>query len=164
MPNPPKNMACIRKPDRTVIKPRRVFWDVFNLLGAFWLTFYLLILTAAAFNYARIERLVGSPYKTALIFGIAVVIAVLLLGMMFKKDKIVLKGNKLILVHKFLFLSRKEYADLSRIKDIQVAYNPATDRYYLSIITDDNMLAFGKSIPIQDLQWTRDFIIYSMTR
>ena len=70
----------------------------------------------------------------------------------------------MILVHKFLFLSRKEYADLSRIKDIQVAYNPATDRYYLSIITDDNMLAFGKSIPIQDLQWTRDFIIYSMTR
>ena len=93
MPNPPKNMACIRKPDRTVIKPRRVFWDVFNLLGAFWLTFYLLVLTAAAFNYARIERLVGSPYKTALIFGIAVVIAVLLLGMMFKKIKLSLKAT-----------------------------------------------------------------------
>ena len=83
---------------------------------------------------------------------------------MFKKDKIVLKDGRLILVHKFLFISNKEYADLGRIRDIQAVYNPAADSYYLAIITDDNMLAFGRGVPTEALQWIRDFVIYAMTR
>ena len=89
---------------------------------------------------------------------------ILFIGLMFKKDKIVLKDGRLILVHKFLFISNKEYADLGRIRDIQAVYNPAADSYYLAIITDDNMLAFGRGVPTEALQWIRDFVIYAMTR
>lgn len=163
-PQPPADIICIKKEDRTIIKPRRTFWSILSLLGAFWLFFYLVVLAAAAFNYPRVERMVGSPLQTAIIFAAAAALAILFIGLMFKKDKIVLKDGRLILVRKFLFLSRKDYADLNRIRDIQVVYNPATDRYYLAVITDDNMLAFGKSMPTEALQWVRDFIIYTMTR
>lgn len=163
-PKTPKDIACFNKEGRTIIKPRRIFWDVFKLLGAFWLTFYLAIIALAAFNFQRVERLIGSPTKTVIVFTVAILLAVLFIGILFKKGKIILKDGKLVIVQKFLFFSRKEYADLNRIKDIQVAYNPTTERYYLSIITDDNMLAFGKSMPIENLQWIRDLIIYRMTR
>lgn len=163
-PKTPADIVCIKKADRTVIRPKRMFWDIFSLLGAFWLCFYLLVLAAAAFNYSRVERMIGSPAQTAVIFAAAFLLAVLFIGLMFKKDKIVLKDGRLILVHKFLFISNKEYADLSRIRDIQAVYNPAADSYYLAIITDDNMLAFGRGVPTEALQWIRDFVIYTMTR
>ena len=163
-PKTPADIVCIKKADRTVIRPKRMFWDIFSLLGAFWLCFYLLVLAAAAFNYSRVERMIGSPAQTAVIFAAAFLLAVLFIGLLFKKDIIVLKDGRLILVHKFLFISNKEYADLSRIRDIQAVYNPAADSYYLAIITDDNMLAFGRGVPTEALQWIRDFVIYTMTR
>ena len=88
--------------------------------------------------------------------------AVFFIGLMFKKDKIVIKDGRVILVHKILFVSRKKYAPLDRIRDIRVVYDPAADRYYLAVITDTDMLAFGRSVPVEALQWTRDFIIYLM--
>ncbi len=163
-PKAPKDVVCIKKSDRTIIKPKRMFWNVLSLLAAFWLFFYLLILLIAALNYTRIERMIGSPLQTIVFFVVTVGLAVLFLGLMFRKDKIVIKDNKLILVHKFLFLSAKEYIHLDKIRDIQVVYNPASDSYYLAIITDDNMLAFGKSTPVEGLQWARDFIIYMMVK
>ena len=149
-PKTPADVVCVKKADRTIIRPKRMCWDIFSLLGAF--------------NYSRVERMIGSPAQTAVIFAAAVLLAVLFIGLMFKKDKIVLKDGRLILVHKFLFISNKEYADLSRIRDIQAVYNPAADSYYLAIITDDNMLAFGRGVPTEALQWIRDFVIYAMTR
>ncbi len=157
----PKDITLIKKEDRTVIRGQKTFWDIFSLLGAFWLFFYLLVLAGAAYNYTRIVEMSGSPLLTAVFFVLAVLLAVFFIGLMFKKDKIVIKDGRLIMVHKILFVSRKEYAELNRIRDIQVVYNPASDRYYLAVITDDNMLAFGKSMPIEDLQWVRDFIIYT---
>ena len=127
-PKTPADIVCIKKADRTVIRPKRMFWDIFSLLGAFWLCFYLLVLAAAAFNYSRVERMIGSPAQTAVIFAAAFLLAVLFIGLMFKKDKIVLKDGRLILVHKFLFISNKEYADLSRIRDIQIAETPVDER------------------------------------
>ncbi len=157
----PKDIILIKKEDRTVIRAQKTFWDIFSLLGAFWLFFYLLVLAGAAYNYTRIVEMTGSPLLTAAFFVLAVLLAVFLIGLMFKKGKIVIKDGRMIMVHKILFISRKEYAELNRIRDVQVVYNPASDRYYLAVITDDNMLAFGKSMPVEDLQWVRDFIIYT---
>ena len=39
-PKTPADIVCIKKADRTVIRPKRMFWDIFSLLGAFWLCFY----------------------------------------------------------------------------------------------------------------------------
>ena len=163
-PKAPKAITCIQKTDRTIIKPKKMFWDILNLLAGFWLFFYLLVLAGAIFNYEKVERMIGSPLQTAVFFIVTVGLAIFFLALMFKKDKIVIKDNKLILVHKFLLFSAKEYINLEKIRDIQVVFNPASNRYYLAIITDDNMLAFGKSTPIEGLQWARDFIIYMMVK
>ncbi len=161
-PPPPEEIVLIKKSDRTIIKPQRIFWSIFSLLGVFWLGFYLLLLAIAALNYEQISRLVGSALQTGLFFTLAVALAVFFIGLMFKKDKIVIKDGRVILVHKILFVSRKKYAPLDRIRDIRVVYDPAADRYYLAVITDTDMLAFGRSVPVEALQWTRDFIIYLM--
>ncbi len=161
-PPPPEEIVLIKKSDRTIIKPQRIFWSIFSLLGVFWLGFYLLLLAIAALNYEQIARLVGSALQTGLFFTLAVALAVFFIGLMFKKDKIVIKDGRVILVHKILFVSRKKYAPLDRIRDIRVVYDPAADRYYLAVITDTDMLAFGRSVPVEALQWTRDFIIYLM--
>ena len=163
-PKAPQDIVCLQKPDRTIIRPKKMFWSILSLLGAFWLFFYLLVLTGALLNYSKVERMIGSPIQTLIFFAVTIGLALFFIGLMFKKDKIVLKDGKLILVHKILFLSGKEYVNLSQIRDIQVVFNPAANRYYLAIITDDKMLAFGKSTPIEGLQWTRDFIIYEMTK
>ena len=161
-PKVPQDIVLVEKADRTIVKPRRVFWSILSLLGAFWLFFYLLVLAGAAYNFGRLVQLTGSVAQTSLFFALAVALAIFFIGLMFKKDKIVLKDGRLILVNKILFISRKEYADLNRIRDIQVVYDPSVDRYYLAVITDDSMLAFGKSVPMEALQWVRDFIIFRM--
>ena len=162
IPQKSQNINLIEKKDRIIIKPRRLFWSIPKLLGVFWLTFYLIILFIAAFYYEYTARFIGSTPKTIFAFCFLVLLAVFFIGLMFKKDKLVIKNGRLILVNKIFFISYKEYAHLDDIRDIQVVYNPTADRYYLAVITDKNMLAFGKAMPLEDLQWIRDYLIFKI--
>lgn len=162
---PTNYVSCSVRPDKTVIKPKRLLWDALSIVGALWLFFFSLIAAGAAFNYERLAAMSGSPVKTGLILGLIILLLAFLWLVLLQQDKIVIKENKLILVHKFLLISRKDdETKLNAIKDVTVTYDPATDRYYLAVIGRDRVLAFGKKMPVEDLQWVRDFIISEAIR
>ena len=79
---------------------------------------------------------------------------------LFRKDKIVVKRDKIVIVHKFMLFSRKNNEiKKADIEAVEVTVNPATGRYYLSIISDNRTAIFGKKIPIEDLRWVKKFLI-----
>jgi len=162
---PTKYVSFQVRPDKTILKPKRLLWDALSIVGALWLAFFTLITAGAISHYDRIAELSASPAQTAFVMGLAVLVLAVLWLLLLQQDKIVIKENKLILVHKFLLLSRKnDETRLDAIKDVTVTYDPATDRYYLAIIGRDRVLAFGKKMPVEDLQWVRDFIIREAIR
>lgn len=162
---PTKYVSCSVRSDKTVIKPKRLLWDPLSIVGALWLAFFSIITAAAANFHQQLIPLLGGPLKTYALLASATVVLLSLWLILLQQDKIVIKAGKLILVHKFLLLARKEdETSLGGIKDIAVTYNPSTDRYYLAIIGKDRVLTFGKKMPIEDLQWVRDFIISEIVR
>lgn len=80
--------------------------------------------------------------------------------MLFRKDKIVIKPHKIIIVHKFMLFSRKNNELIKDdIESIDVAFTPATERYFVAISSDNKTMVFGKKLPIEDLRWVRQFLI-----
>lgn len=163
--NPPKCIECTKSSDKMVIKPAGTSWDALSIIGAFWLTFLALILALAFSQHHRLTVMAGSVLKVDFALAIATIVLALLMMALFKKDKLVIKENRLILVHKFMLISRKaDETKLSDIQDIQVVYNPYNERYYLSIVSSNRIIAFGRKMPIECLQWVRDFIIYEIMK
>jgi hypothetical protein len=52
-----------------------------------------------------------------------------------------------------------DYLSKDDIVSVDIGHNPLTDRYYLSVITNNRSFVFGKNMPIEDLRWVRGFII-----
>ena len=102
-----------------------------------------------------------------LILGMVAVAIMLFLGFswLFKREKIVIKDNRIILIYRFFLLSRKnDDVDFDRLKDIEIMYNPVNDRHYLALITQYNIAAFGTKMPIKDLRWVKKFLIHEILK
>ena len=50
------------------------------------------------------------------------------------------------------------------IEAIEVTENPATGRYFVSIISGDNTITFGSKMSIKDLQWIKKFLIHEIVK
>ena len=48
------------------------------------------------------------------------------------------------------------------IEAIEVTENPATGRYFVSIISEDNTITFGAKMKIKDLHWIKRFLIHEI--
>ena len=117
------------------------------------------LLLFAGFNAETVKsRFSTDVILTFCIIGLFI-IAVSVMAL-FRKDKIVVKQDKIVIVHKFMLFSRKNTEIKKRdIEAVDVTVNPATGRYYLSIISDARTAIFGKKIPIEDLRWVKKFLI-----
>ena len=70
-----------------------------------------------------------------------------------------------ILGHNIIFLRMyAEFLPKNQIEAVDVGHNPTTDRYYLSVISHDRSMVFGKNMPVSDLQWVRGYIIREIVR
>ena len=155
----PPTIAFVRKRDKTVIKARKIFWDAYNIIAWFCLLLFGGVLLFASFN----AEVVSSHFSREFILAFYVVglfiIAASVIAL-FRKDKIVVKRDKIVIVHKFMLFSRKNNEiKKADIEAVEVTVNPATGRYYLSIISDNRTAIFGKKIPIEDLRWVKKFLI-----
>lgn len=146
----PKDTILVRKKDKKVIKVSHIIWDAYNflLLGA------LLVLWSGVLLLFFAER----------ICPLTAVIAILLLLWLtilhFRRDKIAVKKDKLVVVHKFPFRNFKnDEVFKDEIEAIDITENPATGRLFLSIYSNSKTIIFGKKLPLQDLQWVRAFLI-----
>lgn len=153
----PPSIAYVRKADKTVIKSRKIIWDAYNIIAWF------IIITAALFLTFAITTYVPEEHESHWLIASYFTGAAILIGAvyaLFRKDKIVIKPQKIIIVHKFMLFSRKK-DELKKddIESIDVTFNPATERYFVAIASDEKTLIFGKKLPIEDLRWVKKFLI-----
>lgn len=154
----PQTIAYVRKADKTVIKARKIRWDAYNLI--MWFCIFVLgsAFITALFSYLKQESERNSWVIAGYIVGLLFVLA--LVYSLFRKDKIVIKREKIIIVHKFMLFSRKkDELRKDEIEAIDVTVNPATERYFVAISSDEKTLVFGKKLPIDDLRWVKKFLI-----
>lgn len=164
-PTAPPTIIMSKREDRIVITRRKMNWNAYALIGAVWLFFYTLILAGATYFYPKISQASGSPLYVIFFLLIGYCLWATFAFMLFKRDKIVLKDDRLILMRKFLIFSRKiDEIDINNIKDIEVTFNPATGTYYLSIIGGDRIITFGRKLSVTNLHWLKNFIIYEITK
>ncbi len=157
----PSSVSFVRKRDKIVLKVRKILWDAYNLLA--WLAiimvgFVLVVILTNLENFK--EESTSTIYTLA---GIAVIIIIAAVQVLFRKEKLVLKKNKIVNTHKYMLFSTKHNQMLKKdIEEIEVTQNPATGRFFVSIISDDNTITFGAKLPIEDLKWIKSFLIHEI--
>lgn len=146
----PKETILVRKRNKKVIKVSHVIWDAYNFI----LLAFLLMLWCGLIAFVLSGRICSIS---------AIVVAALLLWLTilhFRRDKIAVKKDKLVIVHKFPLRNFKNDELFKKdIEAIEITENPATGRFFLSIFSNSKMVIFGKKLPLQDLQWVRAFLI-----
>ena len=149
----PSSIAWVRKRDKSVIKNRKIRFDGYNILGG------LFVIIGALFLATCYETILQKP--TMIFFSCCLIVIMVLATLkVLTKDKIIIKPKKIVIVHKTFFLSRKKYEIMKdEIEMIDVAFNPASERYFIAIIGCGKTLIFGKKVPIEDLRWIKKFLI-----
>ncbi len=157
----PDNIKYVRRKDKIVIKRRNV-WDIYNLIA--WIIIALVGVSVAVgisgSTMPEQPRPIFYVYTAAALFWI--VTAVLIL---FRKEKLVIKKQKIVNTYKYMLYSTK-HNEMQKddIESIEVAENPATGRHFVSIISDNNTITFGSKLPIADLQWIKKFLIHEIIK
>ncbi len=148
----PAAVDYVRKKDKTVIKVRKILWDAYNLIT--WVLMAVLgWMLAYSFYIYGFGAINWISYAGAAVLG-ACIFA------LFRKDKIAIKKHKIVIVHKFMLFSRKKDEVAKKdIEAVEVALNPASGRYFLSIVADDKTLIFGKKLSTESLKWVRNFLV-----
>ena len=118
----------------------------------------------AGINYQYILPIIGLGGLSTLmlICGITILLSLVII---FSKDVLVITNNGILLGHNVLFLRRdSDFIYKDQIAAVDIGHNPTTERYYLSIISNEQSLIFGKNMPIDDLRWVRGFIIKELSK
>lgn len=153
----PADISVVQKSDRVIIQQKSSSWDIASIIGAIWLSFYTAIMVVAT---QKLFIVAQTQLKMAFLLFLAWAILLVFAMFLFKKDKIVVRQDKIILTHKFLFLyHRVRDIQLQDIKDIQILQDAATDRHYLAIVSRSQIIVFGKKMPLESLQWIKNFVI-----
>ncbi len=159
----PDAISFVRKKDKMVLKVRKILWDAYNLLA--WLAIFLIaaIVLLVATNPDIFRQAFASTIYSMIIAGILVIFVAV--QILFRKEKLVIKKHKIVNTHKYMLFSTKHNEIMKKdIEAIEVSKNPATGRFFVSIISEDNTITFGAKMAIKDLQWIKRFLIHEIVR
>ena len=158
----PKSLIVKNKDRKIIIKIRNRLWDAYSLMALFFLSIGA-VLTGAEFAATRSWESGGCGMNSVYAAGMLLIIAALI--MLFRREKLVIKKYKIVNVHKFVNYSRKkDEIAKTDIEAIDVAVNPATGRHYVAIISRAKTIIFGKKLPIEDLRWLKNFLLYELSK
>lgn len=165
IPPMPKVFKYAHKDGKTILISKKAFWDILSIIVSVWLLFYGLVLGFTFYNHDKLLKMVDSAWKLDAGLAVASVVLVFCLLWLFRREKIVIKDNRIILIYKFILLSRKNQdVDIDHIKDIEIMRNPINNRYYLALITQYNIAAYGSKMPLNDLRWVKKFLIHEILK
>ncbi len=158
----PSTIQYVRRKDKIVIK-RKLIWDAYNIIA--W-TFVAILSLAVMRIMFNIETLMPNIAIGAyVVVGIGIIIIFISIMLLFRKEKLVLKKHKIVHTHKYMLFSTKHNEILKeKIEAIEVTENPATGRFFVSIISDNNTISFGAKLPINDLLWIKKFLIHEVIK
>lgn len=148
-------IAVKETPNKIIIKLRKVLWDGYNILGALSIFMLVLLLFIVSFNTQGFSQAFLSAFYSLCFIGIIAAVFI-----MFRKEKLVIKKDKIVNTHKyFLFSTKHDELYKKDIKGVYVTLNPATDRYFVTITSSEKNIIFGKKLPISDLKWVKNFLV-----
>lgn len=159
----PKMLAYVRKKDKIVIKIRKIVWDAYNLLAWFVLGVTCVVLGMIILFFYSAG--VSPSLFTYLFMSALIVFIIVLLLILFRKEKLVLKRHKIVHTYKYMLFSTKHNQIKKKdIEGVEINENPATGRYYVSVFSSDNTIAFGAKLAIKDLRWLKRFLIHEIVK
>lgn len=162
--NAPSSLKYSVKPDRVILKEKRLFFDVYSILSLVGIGILAYLMVYAVMNYQVILQYIGFGWLAGAL-GICGLIILFSLISLLCKDVLIVNKHDLILGHNLTFLRMDiEFMPKDEIESVDIGHNPITDRYYLSIISHDKSMIFGKNMPIDDLRWIRGCIIREIVK
>lgn len=162
--NAPASVKYSVKSDRVILKEKRLFFDVYTFLSLLGIAGLCVLMACAVTNNQEILKYIGFGWFAA-ILCIGALIVLFSLISIFCKDVLIITKHDLILGHNLTFLRMDiEFMPKDEIESIDIGHNPITDRYYLSIISHDKSMIFGKNMPIEDLRWIRGCLIRKIVK
>lgn len=162
--NVPSSIRFVVKSQRAILKERRLFFDAYTVLALLGVIIMGIFAVYAGFNYHIIMPYIGTTAFMA-IMGLWLTIFLISVIVLFSKDVLVLSSKGILLGHNTLFVRRDvEFIDKKDIEEVDIGYNPTTERYYLSISSKERNIIYGKNMPIDDLSWVRGLVIRDIIR
>lgn len=154
----PAAIAYTRKKDKTVIKSRRIRWDAFNVVyWVFMLFFVIFAVLVIGIN--------GTVERAGAVMVIALAFLALYVFCYAKKEKVVVKPHKIVIVQKFMLFSRKkDEIAKENIEAIEVGFNPINNRHYLVISSENREVIFGEKMSSEELKWVKGFLINEIVK
>jgi hypothetical protein len=158
----PKTLVFVRKKDKIVIKVKKIIWDAYSMfLCAGGIIASIILIATVCVYFSNTSEIYGLKWLSVLLFFVIL----LILQLLFKKDKLVIKRKKIIHVHKYMLFSTKHSQIMKKdIEAVEVIENPVTENWILSIISDDSNIAFGPKIKPADLHWLKRFLIHEIIK
>lgn len=158
----PESLKYVRRKDKIVIKRQNV-WDIYNIMG--WAGIAVVGVVLAIATSQIKSGLEANSYTFYFLYSAAILLLAAALLLMFRKEKLVLKKNKIVHTHKYMTYSTKHNEIFKDdIESIDVTQNPASGRYFVSIISEDRTITFGAKLPIEDLRWIKSFLIHEVIK
>lgn len=157
---PSSCVAVTRKPDKTIIKTRKIIWDAYNLIAWFFIFIFAIVGFIVSFGAQNFSATALAAFYAVEAVGLTTAIFVL-----FRKDKLVVKKDKIVNTYKYMLFSIKhDEIRKDEIESVDVTFNPATERYFVAIISDNKTIIYGKKLPISDLKWVKKFLINEIVK
>ncbi|MBR2137264.1 MAG: hypothetical protein IJ852_04830 [Alphaproteobacteria bacterium] len=160
----PLSVKCRIKPNKTIVKERRIFFDIYTILAFLGVIILSALAIYAAMNSHVIISAIGI---VGFFFGMFLTSVVILISLLilFSKDVLIITDDRVILGHNILFIRiDAETLMKKNVEAVDIGHNPTTDRYYLSVISDEQSLIFGKNMPLDDLRAVRGFVIREIVK
>ena len=162
--NVPSTIRFVVKSQRAILKERRLFFDAYTILALLGLLIMGTVAAYAGLNYHIIMPYVGTAAFTVMM-AVWLIIFLVSAIVLFSKDVLVLSSDGILLGHNTFFVRRDvEFIGKNDIEEVDIGYNPTTERYYLSISSKERNIIFGKNMPIDDLSWVRGLVIRDIIR
>lgn len=162
--NAPASLRYLVKSDRVILKEKRLFFDAYSFVSLLGVSILGVVLAYCIKNNQIILNHVGFGWFIT-VLGIGAVAVLFSLISIFSKDVLIITKHDLILGHNLSFLRMDiEFMPKDEIEAIDIGHNPITDRYYLSVISHDKSIVFGKNMPIEDLRWIRGCLIREIVK
>lgn len=141
-------------PDKKVIKSRKILIDALDIFVGFLFFSFIGLLGFVTFYQMFSDHIFYGLLFFSLLF------ITFCLFVFLRKDKLVVKKEKIVNTHKYLFFSTK-HQEIAKndINGIYVTLNPVTQRYFLTITSEEKNIIFGKKLPINDLKWIKNYLI-----
>lgn len=158
----PSSLQYVRKKDKIVIK-RQNIWDIYNIIGWCGVAIIIGILCLATTQIKN--GILSNSYTFYFLYTLNILLLLGAILLLFRKEKLVLKKNKIVHTHKYMTYSTKHNEIFKDdIEAIDVTQNPASGRYFVSIISEERTIAFGAKLPIEDLRWIKSFLIHEVIK